>query len=1382
VSFKAALLAGAKGGGGSYHNTADNLRSTDTFEILMGFGTGRIRLAPGGLSNLYVNDVPVEDGQGNASFKDFAAVLFDGDPTVLQPVKLNLGASSGPNTVGLTLTNTYSSGPGDWKNATVTEPGVDYIDLRFVVQQLYAQTKDGIGGATATIQVELRPSGTTNWINPLLSVAAPLPYNPGGNPFLFLLLYAMRKKYDPTGTQWLDANPGVLPITGKTTSPYVKELRIAVPNDGAYANKTWEVRCRLNQKDYIVSGDNGENETRRTIVWESVAGASTEPIGGTEEWRGLSYLQLFGKASDQINGIPELKGVCDLDLYPVPPSSVWDPTTRVYTGAAWDGATTQLAWTQCPAWQIKKLIEDDLSGVSALAPGSTLNKWDALEASKWFAEQVPDGKGGFHPRYSANWFIDQPMQVNDLVNYLAGAVGAFAWDEGDGKWRLKVEKPETPQMIFTKETIVGEFNYQHTDIDTRYNSITAVFRNRDNRYEEDRVRVFDQADIDATGIRHTSIVLVGCDNRQEALRRAYIRLLTALNEKRMVTFKTNRAAGLLEQLSVIGVADGDLNSSTAMRSTGRVVAMNLDRTQISVRDTLRLELGVDYTLHVTVPNPDYAPDTVGEPTSEDWRKPTITITRNIVNDASQRGDVYDLYLDEALPANTPEFAAVALEAVGLPALPKQYRVLGVTPDDDGEFAAVSAIEIYTSKWVESDAITEEEINSQLSSKIIEPPTIPDAGMFRIDTYSSDVANRRVLVTSWDRPAGRFVEGYRVSYRYNEGPWIVVAPKTLDTFYELPDPAPGTYDFQIVTLDRRGVESLPLESSVALDDHAILTWDNLGSIPSNLAELVGTEAIQNKTILDSISNDDVLSAQEKIGKLIGLSGDLEARYSDLFKRGALLGISTTALIAARSNWWALLGSYSPAWNDTKQDTSIYTPAFGDKNFPTSWGATAGVAASGIYSTLTDSDASAYQNMSRSRLVADIPGKVVSGPGYLFSAGFRIKKDATGRATRFPSLRIACYDAAFATLKMGEIYVDTSTGEYSSGGSPASVGVLDLGSEWLAFVSVESTAATINMGIELYPAVGASATWVLNSATTGSVDIAPPTFACGDSGKLGHYILNGRMNAYAAAMTSLASAIGARDGSTSVIIDPPTDVIISADSAGVVKTGELPRDVGLKASVGTADVTQLGGWTRTAVNGVTCTIDGTTGILTITAMTVSEVSIPVTFTYTGITRTVNVHVVRRDDQATNNGGSTGAPSVTTTILGNTAGSAYNTTSAVSATLTAIAGASGQVSLTAPISFKRNASAAGSSGAAGKWQWRIVGGTFADVAAEVTSIEDAQTEGGTGGEPLTQSVGWLSVSQTKTGLTNGTKYEFRFLWRETSGSARLYRSDGTLGATGS
>jgi hypothetical protein len=54
----------------------------------------------------------------------------------------------------------------------------------------------------------------------------------------------------------------------------------------------------------------------------------------------------------------------------------------------------------------------------------------------------------------------------------------------------------------------------------------------------------------------------------------------------------------------------------------------------------------------------------------------------------------------------------------------------------------------------------------------------------------------------------------------------------------------------------------------------------------------------------------------------------------------------------------------------------------------------------------------------------------------------------------------------------------------------------------------------------------------------------------------------------------------------------------------------------------------------------------------------------------------------------------------------------------------GATGRLDFNAPLSFQRSGSLDGNSAAAGKWQYRLPGGTWADVAAEIASSTDAST----------------------------------------------------------
>lgn len=558
--------------------------------------------------------------------------------------------------------------------------------------------------------------------------------------------------------------------------------------------------------------------------------------------------------------------------------------------------------------------------------------------------------------------------------------------------------------------------------------------------------------------------------------------------------------------------------------------------------------------------------------------------------------------------------------------------------------------------------------------------------------------------------------------------------------------------------------------------------NVANLPPNLAELVGDESIKNKAILDSIANDDVLSRQEKISKLIPLNTELEARYTQIRARAVELGLSTATLDSQRNNWLTLLNFYSPAWNDTSVDTSIFVNAMpgASRAFPTGWGMTSvSAVAAGVYTTLTDADAGVFSN-------AALSNRFPFTAGQNASVGIVMQKSVT-HTLNWAMFRLYSYTGSGALLGYIDLAVNPYNGSSTTSvsGIPAGSGfgmeVYDLGTEWLVRVTMNNAPATSAVGsLEIYPAISAQGdAWVTgyDPAATGSINIRAPIAAVGAGGAgdyrgLGRYGLMGRLSKYTSELEALAKAISVRDGSTSVVIDPFPDVVIYADSTGAVKTSLLPKDVGITASIGTSNVSTLGAWSRTAVNGVTCTIGANTGILNITGFSGAEVFVPISFTYAGVTRTGKVRIFRQDDPQTNTtggaggGSSTGGTTASTTTLGATTGTTYSAT-ALSPVLQAKAGSNGKVDLSAIVDFRRTSTGSGTTTVAGKWQWRVVGGTFADVTAEVANEYGATTSGGgVSGEPLTQDPGRLNVPTSKTGLTNGTTYEFQFSWRRTGG----------------
>lgn len=783
-------IIGAKGGSGAQFVTKpDSLRSNDSFEILLGLGSGRWKGLVGGLKNLKVNGVPMENADGTSNFQDVAAIFADGNPLETQLVNFKLGGGGANQPVGTTLANPNTGQPGPWVSGAVSTPNADYIDLRFAVQSLFYQDTKSVRENTATIEIEMRPSNSGTWVNIFVAPqSSNLSYSEDGydnGDFLGSVVYLGRALFNLNGVGFRASTNPNLQIRGKTNSPYVKELRIAVPKTGSYANVGWEVRARLVEKDTV---DNNDIQERRAIVFESIGAVIKEPLGVHDDWRGQVWMQVVGKASDQFNGFPELEGVFDTKICKTPPTSVWDPETRQYTGQTWDGSYEE-HFTTDPAWQIKEFVEDPIHGLAGLQPGSTLDKWDALEASKYYSELVPDGRGGTHPRFSLNLTLNEAQDVNDLMAFLAGAVNSYTEDVGDGKWRLKVDKPETPKAIFTEDNIFGEFNYSHTDVDSRFNDWRGTFLNEDLDYEQDTVRVYDQGDIDENGTRFTEIALVGCTNRQEALRRLMFRMRVALNEYKIVRFSTNRFGRYINPLDTVLVADGALNADHLVKSTSRLGSSA--GTIATLLRPVRLEVGVNYTIQFMTTEKE-------------------VVTRNVTNTAGSRGDVTVINLDSALPANVLPESAVALQAVGLSSNPISYRVISVerSEENEDEYSITASI-IDSGKWNAMDNVSEQEIQDQVSSIEIDAPTAPADGMFDVLVYATDFDIKRALQVNWNRPGSLFLDGFRVEYRINDGPYKILAENLKDSVIELENPQDGVYDFKITALDRRGVESNPL---------------------------------------------------------------------------------------------------------------------------------------------------------------------------------------------------------------------------------------------------------------------------------------------------------------------------------------------------------------------------------------------------------------------------------------------------------------------------------------------------------------------------------------------------------------------------------------------
>ena len=240
---------------------------------------------------------------------------------------------------------------------------------------------------------------------------------------------------------------------------------------------------------------------------------------------------------------------------------------------------------------------------------------------------------------------------------------------------------------------------------------------------------------------------------------------------------------------------------------------------------------------------------------------------------------------------------------------------------------------------------------------------------------------------------------------------------------------------------------------------------------------------------------------------------------------------------------------------------------------------------------------------------------------------------------------------------------------------------------------------------------------------------------------------------AKLTGIQSGADVTANSQHTLTSGASTVTFTADYTNTLLSGQISQTVALQRKVGSTNVTTTTAWAVVASAGITAAVSSA-GVVSFTAAATGAVT--VTGTYGGVALATVIQTTRVQNPPPSGG--SGATSASTSSISNTSSTSYS--SAGSDQLTVVCGSSGQIDLYASVDFALSGS--GYCGCYGKWQWRIVGGSYADVAVETASGGDAYQPPG---EPQIDdfpTVGHIDSNVSKSGLTNGTNYNFKWLWR--------------------
>ncbi len=326
-------------------------------------------------------------------------------------------------------------------------------------------------------------------------------------------------------------------------------------------------------------------------------------------------------------------------------------------------------------------------------------------------------------------------------------------------------------------------------------------------------------------------------------------------------------------------------------------------------------------------------------------------------------------------------------------------------------------------------------------------------------------------------------------------------------------------------------------------------------------------------------------------------------------------------------------------------------------------------------------------------------------------------------------------------------------------------------------LDARAAALGVTTARTAAANARSAWL---AMLGA--ISPPWNTTNVPSPVNRAAYDAALVAYQEALDDLSVAIGTIDGTTGLQINGPARIEIAADHTGAVLAGQLPASAHYTARVGIGTVTGAA-WSRTVISGgATCSIDASTGALTVTAIAGATSRVAIDCAYLGVQQRLLIDVVRVNapPPASGGGGSGGTTSSKSTFAAITGGWA------TVATLDPVTvGSGGEVALSAPLTVTIFASAPdGGRDIEVRWRretapstWETVDDTTVASAPPAYSINE-----GSDFEPAYVAYpGAVSSGTTVTGLTPSSQQTFHLQARQTGGFADTRYLTGTATATG-
>ena len=528
----------------------------------------------------------------------------------------------------------------------------------------------------------------------------------------------------------------------------------------------------------------------------------------------------------------------------------------------WDGNfRADKVYTNNPAWIFYDILTNNRYGLGDWLNETEIDKYALYRIARYCDELVPNGNGGFEPRFTTNVYFTQASDAYKIVKDLATVFRSMIYWL-DGEVYTIADQPGDPIYNFSKSNVIdGAFSYETTGSKTRANQIIVTWNNPDANYKLENLIVEDRDNIINTGrIITEEAVAFGATTEGQALRYGRWKLWTAVNQTELISFKTAINAAFIAPGDIINVQDSDrypgsFKYSGRVSNTGtrNTTTIPLDR-EISLRSGSDYELTVLFTGAVATLAQDSA--TIGSVayTKGQAINPSVIDTEiegtNIVDDSGDYVDVtWSPYTNvetksvstsagsgitslavsggfsTAPSAETVWVLRESISGVEVQGSKKLYKILSLSEESKNTYG-ITAVEFYNEKY---DAV-DEDFTLSVRDPVYRPPlsgeTIPaPLNLYPIITNVNSGNRADDVILYWDSPVDaqgniyEYVDYFEVIASIPGFPSTMQVGRNQTSLSGLDLPS-GTFTLGVRTIAQNGQKSLTTNTTFTIEDPAL----------------------------------------------------------------------------------------------------------------------------------------------------------------------------------------------------------------------------------------------------------------------------------------------------------------------------------------------------------------------------------------------------------------------------------------------------------------------------------------------------------------------------------------------------------------------------------